>query len=383
MQAAPGAGPAQQMLSAAVAASLLPLLLSSSEVGAVATALSEEAMEEEADRRGPGGWTAEPGVTPVNLTNYPLLSVDKDAKCIGGTDPGVQVWVNPKPTTQWVITLGSVSPGLGSWMCTSEATCAQFAKPPTTPAPPPTPVGPWVPAGGTASAPGLAEGMQSQNCTVNPLFCTANQVVIAACDFSLFLGSGTVDAVYVEKNASDPSDPGHNVTVKVQFNGRKILAASLKRLAPLGLSKATDVILCGVTFGGTALILNADYIGTQLKALAPKLTRYKAVAVDGNHPQYGTGLAMSRNVHQDPAKPSEDSWLTSAFKFVSEFSNVKTNLPVGCVAAHPGHPELCLYTDKSLAYVKTPIFVVQQMPCVQRVSIPDLDDVDINMSVHV
>ena len=147
--------------------------------------------------------------------------------------------------------------------------------------------------------------MQSQNCTVNPLFCTANQAIIAACDFSLFLGSGTVDAVYVEKNASDPSDPGHNVTVQAQFNGRKILAASLKRLAPLGLSNATDIILCGVTFGGTALILNADYIGTRLKALAPKLVRYKAVAVDANHPQYGTGLAMSRNVHR-PAQASED-----------------------------------------------------------------------------
>lgn len=256
-------------------------------------------------------------------------------------------------------------------MCIGEGNCAQFAKPPAVPAPP-KPVGPWVPTGGTASAPGLAEGMQSQNCTVNPLFCRANQVIIAACDFSLFLGSGTVDAVYVEKNASDPSDPGHNVTVKATFNGRKILAASLKRLAPLGLSKATDVILCGVTFGGTALILNADYIGMQLKALAPKLLRYKAVAVDGNHPQYGTGLAMSRNVHQDPAKASEDSWLTSAFKFVSEFSNAKANLPAGCVAAHPGHPELCLYTDKSLAYVKTPVFVVQQMPCVQRIAVPML-----------
>ena len=82
-----------------------------------------------------------------------------------------------------------------------------------------------------------------------------------------------------------------------------------------------------MTFGGTALILNADYIGTRLEALAPKLVRYKAVAVDANHPQYGTGLAMSRNVHRDPAQASEDSWLTSAFKFVSEFSNVKANLP--------------------------------------------------------
>ena len=75
------------------------------------------------------------------------------------------------------------------------------------------------------------------------------------------LGSGEVDAVYLYKNASNASDTGHNVTTKAHFNGRKILAASLKRLAPLGLTSATDVVLCGVTFGGTAAILNADFIG--------------------------------------------------------------------------------------------------------------------------
>lgn len=64
-------------------------------------------------------------------------------------------------------------------------------------------------------------------------------------------------------------------------------------------------------------------LGAQLKTLAPSLTRYKVVPIDANHPQYGTGLAMSRNVHKDPANPSEDSWLTAAFEFVAEFSNAK------------------------------------------------------------
>ena len=174
---------------------------------------------------------AGPTPIPVNVTTYPLLTVDPTATCLNGaTDPGVQVWVNPTPSTQWVITLGSVSPGLGSWMCIAEGNCAQFAKPPTPTPPPEPPPGPWVPPGGSASAPGLAAGMQSQNCTVNPVFCTANQVVIAACDFSLYLGSGKVDAVYLYKNASNASDTGHNVTSQAHFNGRKILAASLKRL---------------------------------------------------------------------------------------------------------------------------------------------------------
>ena len=300
-----------------------------------------------------------PPPTPVNLTTYPLKPVDPTATCIGGAEPGVQVWVNPRPSTSWVITLGSVSPGLGSWICIAEGNCAQFANP-AAPAPPPPPPGAWVPAGGTKSAPGLAEGMQSQNCTINPVWCEANQVVVAACDFSLYLGTGTAQATFIDgKNATFR---GVNRTTTSHFSGRKILAASLKRLAPLGLAKATDVVLAGVSFGGTAAILNADFIGEQLKALAPSLKRYRVVPVDGNHPQYGTGLAMSRNVHQNPASPGEDTWLTAAFNFIATFSNMKASLPPGCVAAHPAEPGLCLYTDRALPFVKTPTFVVQQMP---------------------
>ena len=36
-------------------------------------------------------------------------------------------------------------------------------------------------------------------------------------------------------------------------------------------------------WGGTAVILNADRVGAQLKTIAPKLTDYRAVAADGVH----------------------------------------------------------------------------------------------------
>ena len=71
---------------------------------------------------------------------------------------------------------------------------------------------------------------------------------------------------------------------------------------------------------------------------------------------------MSRNVHQDPAKPSEDSWLTGSFKFLTEFAQLTPSLPTGCVAANPSTPWICLYTTNSMPFVKTPTFVVQQMP---------------------
>jgi hypothetical protein len=78
--------------------------------------------------------------------------------------------------------------------------------------------------------------------------------------------------------------------------------------------------------------------------------------------RYGTGLAMSRNVHRNPASPSEDSWLTGAFQFVTTFSNAKASLPAGCVKANVAKPGLCLYTDRALPFVETPTFLVQQMP---------------------
>jgi hypothetical protein len=34
-------------------------------------------------------------------------------------------------------------------------------------------------------------------------------------------------------------------------------------------------------WGGTAAILNADFIGAELKRLAPKLTKYRVLPVDG------------------------------------------------------------------------------------------------------
>eukprot|EP01043_Picozoa_sp_COSAG02_P115570 COSAG02_NODE_51939_length_311_cov_0.584906_1_plen_42_part_01 len=41
----------------------------------------------------------------------------------------VQYWVNPIHTTSWVITLGSISPGLGPNLCIDNYTCAMFAVP--------------------------------------------------------------------------------------------------------------------------------------------------------------------------------------------------------------------------------------------------------------
>ena len=64
-------------------------------------------------------------------------------------------------------------------------------------------------------------------------------------------------------------------------NGQKVLAAAITKLASLGLDKAEEVVLHGISHGGTAVILNADKVGALLAKAAPGLKTYKAVPVDG------------------------------------------------------------------------------------------------------
>lgn len=114
-----------------------------------------------------------------------------------------------------------------------------------------------------------ASGPLSGNCTTNPDFCDANVAMISFCSMDLLMGTTTFDA---------------NGTT-LHFQGAAVLRASLKKLATIGLQKATQVLLTGYGgHGGTMAFLLADQIGAALKQLAPGLKTYKSMPVDGFHP---------------------------------------------------------------------------------------------------
>ena len=70
----------------------------------------------------------------------------------------------------------------------------------------------------------------------------------------------------------------------LHFQGAAVLRASLKRLAAIGLQKATQVLLTGYGgHGGTVAFLLADQIGAALQKLAPGLKTFKSMPVDGLH----------------------------------------------------------------------------------------------------
>ena len=145
------------------------------------------------------------GPQPTMATAHTLTN----ATCLNGAPATVAAWLHPTPTTDWVIQIGSASPSL-TW-CISEEACRQFATPPGQPPAPPAPVA-------------LADGgPQSQNCTINPTWCGSNQAVLTQCSMDMLLGDRTLDS---------------NGTT-LHFDGRRILAASLQKLATLGLRDAT------------------------------------------------------------------------------------------------------------------------------------------------
>lgn len=191
--------------------------------------------------------------TTTLAKSYSLAEVDTQAVCLSGTPATVAAHTNAS-STDWILQIGQSSPGL-NW-CVSEAACKLFAAPPTAPHAPPAP------------QPLAAAGIQSQNCTMNPRWCHANQAVLTVCDFAMLLGNASVVL---------------NDTT-LHFRGLRIIEASLQKLASLGLQKATRVVLTGFSQSGTMVVLHADRIGARLRQISPALQAYGAIAADPAHP---------------------------------------------------------------------------------------------------
>ena len=208
---------------------------------------------------------AAPIGNPNVLQLHPLD--DPGALCLAGHPAGVYAFTGAAGSSkQWVIQLGSSSSGLD--MCLDPARCELVAKYLNTSG---AAAGlPMLP-GSTPNA-SLLMGIQSQNCTENPTFCGFSQAQIMMCDYAMLM--------------SDAEKVGPANATRLHFRGLRILRASLQKLGQLGLKDAESVLLTGVVHGGTAVFMHADRIGAMLKEIAPSLKVYKALPVDGIHPQH-------------------------------------------------------------------------------------------------
>lgn len=144
----------------------------------------------------------------------------------------------------------------------------------------------------------------------------------------------------------------------LHFDGLKVLESSIRKLGELGLSKAKQVLLTGVSFGGTMVFLHADRVHNQIKAMNPGLQKFKALPVDGLHPKIGT-LIYAGN---DLTGPRPDTWLTAAFQAMGAMANVDVAVLDGCKKANlPNESFMCLYVNETLPYIQSSLFAVNQM----------------------
>lgn len=267
----------------------------------------------------------------------------------------MQAWINPTPSTTWVIQIGGPSPSVG--FCISASACAQFGAktgkpPPPTPTPAPVPIN-----GGTGG-----NSITGQNCTTNPDFCHANQVQISTCDMSFGLGNAEVTGADFGLKA--PED-----TTTMSFQGPQILAASIKKLGELGLSKANKVLLTGFAAGGQQVFLTADAVHAAVKAVAPALAVFKALPVDGLRANINQPLSCTCDIMKGNCCPKGGfltdqcyntsrlpSWYESALSNIQNVSKIPTAQKMWSIDALPS--------------IKVPLFAVNQMmpTCVPRQS---------------
>ncbi|XP_078571468.1 uncharacterized protein LOC144859073 [Branchiostoma floridae x Branchiostoma japonicum] len=96
------------------------------------------------------------------------------------------------------------------------------------------------------------DGFLSNSPSVNPDFYNWNVAMLKYCDGASFAGNRTDVVVHEGK--------------QLYFRGRRVLQALLDHLLAHGLDQANRVILSGVSAGGVAVMLHADYVRSRLPA---------------------------------------------------------------------------------------------------------------------
>eukprot|EP00662_Eupelagonemidae_sp_cell21_P016413 gene16413-1282_t len=124
------------------------------------------------------------------------------------------------------------------------------------------------------------------------------------------------------------------------------------------MNKATRVLLHGIAWGGTAVFLNADHVGELVKAAAPGVTAFKALPVDGIHPNFAVMWAETMSYSCSPLPvpqrlydPRCGSWLagtgdpTVGQPALFDLVGAQAFLPKGCSGAK------CLFVELQQAYL--------------------------------
>ena len=298
----------------------------------------------------PGPPKPPPPPPPPQMIGHSLEDIDPQAVCIDGTPASVAVFKNPVASTDWLISLGPGSGGTFN-ICIGKSYCSKFGSvsiPGVPPAPPKPP----------ANVSLQAVGPQSLDPVENPTFHSFNHAMLDLCDFTLLMGSGNLSI----KGSGNCPLPGTCCAQPVAtFRGRNILSASLKKLAALGMASATSILFTGVTWGGTAVILNLDFIASELKTLAPNAKKVRGLPVDAIQPRITKACNAPKALPPAVAACSPKPWLDDALFNLDHLANLTAHASPGCLAKNAANASRCLYAAQELEFVKTPLFLLQQL----------------------
>ncbi|XP_070564855.1 uncharacterized protein [Ptychodera flava] len=170
------------------------------------------------------------------------------------------------------------------------------------------------------------DGFLSNDARTNPDFYNWNVAYFAYCDGASF--AGNVDKP-VKIN-------GRNI----YFRGKRILDLLLDHLLEHGLSKADRVILSGVSAGGLATFIHADYIRSRL----PQSVNFCAFPDAGYFP--------------DVKNITNFQHIRGMYQKVFKLQEVQGSLNKDCLAALGNDPWKCFFPQYSHSFIKTRMFIL-------------------------
>lgn len=261
-------------------------------------------------------WLVAACAAPVPRTNL----TDSRARCMDGTlGAFYHQSSSPENASRWVIFLD------GGGECASEAACMANVN---------TALGSsnyfypevWLPY------------FLSDDCDLNPDFCTWNRVEIPYCSQDLWSGQVT------QPNAS---------TWGLYFSGHLIFEAVLNALqASAGLGSATEIVLTGASAGGIGVWINVDYIASRFPA-----ARVSAAPIAGFYffATWYSGPNATQNGLADFREAAWPSHMALWQSYVNEYCAAgRSNSPPDGVG-----PWGCLLANYSYPYVKSASFVME------------------------
>jgi hypothetical protein len=216
--------------------------------------------------------------------------------------------------------------------------------------------------------------------------------MISSCDLAMWIGDGTAQFRGKDGNGNGTfnGSVGNQAqwirgTTTLHFRGQSILRQSIAKLASLGMSKATRILVTGFVWSGTGLMFHADMIGELLTTASPSLKAYKVLPVDSVHPKFMTMMCTTdvmqntcnsssavppdcdEVAHQGPKCariPNYDgkhyigTWVDTA---QAELWNITSSTtPTAPSKACQGAQ--CMWFNNSAPTVKADMFIVQGMP---------------------